>query len=62
MQKKYIDAWKCIFPETETAFESTIEGALDLARSLDRGFGTQTLVTGSLHLVGAALRILEPDV
>lgn len=62
MQERYIAAWKSIFPETETAFESTVEGALNLAKSLDQGLGTQTLVTGSLYLVGAALRILEPHV
>lgn len=62
MQQQYIDAWKSIFPQTQTAFESTVEGALNLAKSLDKGQGTQTLVTGSLYLVGAALRILEPHV
>jgi len=60
MRTRYIDAWRSISPQTQTVFESTIEGALGFARSLDQGSGTQSLVTGSLYLVGGALRILEP--
>ena len=62
MQEQYIAAWQSIFPNTQTAFEPTVEGALNMAKSLDQGLGTQTLITGSLYLVGAALRILEPNV
>ena len=62
MQERYFDAWKSVSPDTQTAFEPTVEGALELARSFDRGEDMHTLVTGSLYLVGAALRILEPDV
>ena len=62
LQEQYSDAWKSIFPKTQTAFEPTVEGALKLARSFDEGFGTQTLVTGSLYLVGATLRLLESHV
>ena len=51
MQEQYIASWKNIFPETQTAFESTVEGALNLARSFDHGQGTHTLITGSLFLV-----------
>ena len=58
-QEQYFDAWRSIFPETHMAFELTVEGALNLARSFDQGSGTQTLVTGSLYLIGSALRILE---
>ena len=61
MQKRYIEAWQNISPETQTAFEPTIEGALNLAKFFDQGSGTRVLVTGSLHLVGGALRILEPS-
>ncbi|KAL9630732.1 MAG: hypothetical protein Q9164_006269, partial [Protoblastenia rupestris] len=59
MQKEYMDAWKSILPQTQATFESTIEGAINLARSLDQGTGMQILVTGSQHLVGGALRLLE---
>ena len=62
MRQLYIDTWKNIFPRTQTAFEPTIDGALKLARSFDQGAGTQNLITGSLYLVGGALRILEPHV
>lgn len=41
--------------------ERTIEEALDRARRIDRGQGIQVLITGSLHLVGGALCLLEPD-
>ena len=60
MQKGYMDAWKSILPQTQTTFESTIEGAINLVRSLDQGTGMQILVIGSQHLVGGALRLLEP--
>ena len=42
--------------------EPTIEGALDRAREIgNRGNGMQTLITGSLYLIGGVLRLLEVD-
>lgn len=57
--EQYIDAWKSAFPHTEATFKASIEEALDCARSYDDGAGTQTLITGSLHLVGGALELLD---
>jgi folylpolyglutamate synthase len=61
-QKIYAEVWKRIDPKAKIAIEPTIEGALKLAKSIgDQGNGMQTLVTGSLHLVGGALCLLEPS-
>jgi folylpolyglutamate synthase len=44
------------------SLERTVEGALRLARRIgEQGNGMQTLVTGSLHLVGGALCLLEAN-
>ena len=44
------------------AFELSIEGALNLAKKIgDENGGMQTLITGSLYLIGGALRLLEPN-
>jgi len=41
-------------------FESTIQGALDMAKKIGKDHGSvQTLVTGSQHLVGGALSLIE---
>ena len=48
-----------MYPDTKKSFQPTIEGALRLAKSLDEGSGTASLITGSLYLVGGALRVLE---
>ena len=59
---EYIQAWKSVDPLVEITVEPTIEGALNLARKIgDRGHGSQTLITGSLYLVGGALSILQPN-
>ncbi len=60
MQKLYIQAWREYQPDAEVSVELTVEGALSLARATDRGAGMHTLITGSLYLVGSALRLLEP--
>ncbi len=62
VQKDYAEAWKNIDPNVEISIEPTIEGALNLARRIGhRNNGMQTLVTGSLYLVGGALSLLEPE-
>ncbi|MCJ1415421.1 hypothetical protein MMC32_001753 [Xylographa parallela] len=61
-QSDYGIVWKAINPEVEFSIKPTIEEALELAREIgNRGRGTQTLVTGSLYLVGGALTILESN-
>lgn len=60
VQQQYIHAWKEYQTEAQVSVEPTVEGALNLARMADRGAGMQTLITGSLYLVGSALRLLEP--
>jgi hypothetical protein len=49
-------------PNTNILFESTIQGTFDAARKLCKDYDTmQTLVTGSQHLVGGALILLQPS-
>ncbi|KAL9119008.1 MAG: hypothetical protein Q9187_004435, partial [Circinaria calcarea] len=61
LQESYVEVWKGIDPGVRVSIEPTIEGALELARRIgNRGKGMQALVTGSLHLVGGALWLLEP--
>lgn len=60
VQQQYIHAWREYQTDTQVSVEPTVEGALNLARMADRGAGMQTLITGSLYLVGGALRLLEP--
>ena len=60
MQQQYIQAWREYQPDAEVSVELTVEGALSLARASDCGAGMHTLITGSLYLVGSALRLLEP--
>ena len=59
MQQHYIKAWREYQPGANVKVELTIEGALSLARAADRGAGIHTLITGSLYLIGSALRLLE---
>ena len=60
MRDAYISAWKSVDPAVEISVEETIEGALNLAREIgERENGVQTLITGSLYLVGGALSLLE---
>ena len=55
------DAWQRIQPSTRISFEPTVGQAIQRAKSLDPSHGVSTLITGSLYLVGAALRTLEPN-
>ena len=57
----YCDIWKRIDPEAVVVSEPAIEGALKFARSIgEENGGMETLITGSLHLVGGALNFLRP--
>lgn len=62
VHKEYEQAWNSIDPNAEISVEPTIEGALKLAKEIgDRGNGMQTLITGSLYLIGGALLFLESN-
>lgn len=64
VQETYVKAWKSIDPDVGgVSIEPTIEGALNLARKLgdQDSNGMQTLITGSLYLVGGALSFLQPN-
>ncbi|KAI4229803.1 MAG: hypothetical protein L6R36_000590 [Xanthoria steineri] len=62
LQKDYIEAYRSIDPDARISIEPTIEGALNLARDTGRGDDhMHALVTGSLYLIGGALRLLEKD-
>lgn len=62
-QRRFADKWRELDPGADVRVIPTIQEALDYARSLGEGLGegsaVQAYVTGSLHLVGGALGILE---
>jgi folylpolyglutamate synthase/dihydropteroate synthase len=61
--KDYATRWRDLDQTASVSITETIEEALDLARKIGSGdSGMQTLVTGSLHLVGGALSVLEDGV
>lgn len=57
----YSSLWKELHPDATISIESTIEQAIRLAErvSIQHG-GMEAFVTGSLHLVGGALSVLQP--
>ncbi|KAK3309487.1 Mur ligase [Chaetomium strumarium] len=62
MQRGFAERWKALDPSANVMLIPNIEEAINTARDLaERAGGTkvQVLVTGSLHLVGGALGILE---
>ncbi|KAF8426995.1 putative tetrahydrofolylpolyglutamate synthase [Tirmania nivea] len=57
----YCEIWSKIDPDAVIVSETAIEGALKFARSIgEENGGMDTLITGSLHLVGGALNLLRP--
>lgn len=62
-QRRFADKWSALDPDADVQVLPTIEQAIDYARGLARGLAqgeeVLALVTGSLHLVGGALGILE---
>lgn len=59
-QQSYATIWRRAHPDANISFEPTIRGALDLARDIGEAYGSvQTLITGSQHLVGGALFLLQ---
>ncbi|EHK40332.1 hypothetical protein TRIATDRAFT_252788 [Trichoderma atroviride IMI 206040] len=63
VQRSFADKWSAIDPKAKVVVLPTIEDALNYARgvaaSAPEGQAVQAYVTGSLHLVGGALGILE---
>ncbi len=61
MQRAFADKWKALDPSANVMLIPSIEEAINTARSLakDDGQKALALITGSLHLVGGALGILE---
>lgn len=56
----YTEIWKRVQPETNFWFEPTVIGALNTAKTLSKDYASmQTLITGSQHLVGSALSLLQ---
>lgn len=62
-QRRFAEEWARLDPGAEVHVIPTIQEALDCARRLGQGLpagsAVQAYVTGSLHLVGGALGILE---
>ena len=62
VQENYAQVWRKFDPKANILIEPSIRGALQQARrigDLDGG-AMQTLITGSLYLVGGALSFLDP--
>ncbi|KDN62666.1 putative folylpolyglutamate synthase [Colletotrichum sublineola] len=63
VQRRFAERWSRLDPRADVRVLPTIEEALDHVRgtagALAEGESVQALVTGSLHLVGGALGILE---
>jgi folylpolyglutamate synthase len=63
-QHAFAAKWRDLDPSAEVSVVPSIEEAIDKARALSASVDTdsqtvQALITGSLHLVGGALGILE---
>lgn len=61
-QRVFAERWSTLDPSANVMLIPTIEEAINKARSLMEAEGdqkVQALITGSLHLVGGALGILE---
>lgn len=60
MQKAFKEKWEAMDPGAAVVLSESIEGALKYVRGLtDQKGEVQALITGSLHLVGGALGVLE---
>lgn len=63
VQRTFADKWAILDPKANITVIPSIEEALNVARdltgSLKEGEAVQAFITGSLHLVGGALGILE---
>ena len=61
VQKELAEAYKIIGPSAGTHVLSTIEEAVARARELADGRPAHVMVTGSLHLVGGLIEVLEGE-
>lgn len=54
--------WRGLDPNSEVAALHSIKEAIDFVRNINNGFEeSQIFVTGSFHLIGGALSILEGE-
>ena len=59
-QKTYSSLWRELDSNVNVAVVATVQEAIDTAKEIgEKSNGMQTFITGSFHLVGAALKILE---
>lgn len=57
--EQYIKPWENVYPRSKVWKVASIESALGTARKIGtQEHATHVLITGSLHVVGEALRIL----
>ena len=61
VQKELAGSWDSIDPDASVHVLSTIEEALSKARELAPEDQVEVLVTGSLHLVGGVIEVLESE-
>jgi folylpolyglutamate synthase len=60
MQKLFMEKWTELDPEAKVSLSPSIEGALEYVKTLaGQEKEVQALITGSLHLVGGALGLLD---
>lgn len=63
VQRQFAEKWSALDPKAQVtvvpSIEETINQARELTGSLKEGEKVQAFITGSLHLVGGALGILE---
>lgn len=65
VQRRLAETWSKLEPTANVLVLATIEEALNHARHIGQGLGEResvhAYVTGSLHLVGGALAILDEN-
>lgn len=61
VQRELAKTWDQIDPQAEVHVLGTIEDAVAKAREITRGQNVEVLVTGSLHLVGGLIEVLEDE-
>lgn len=59
LQRAMKDAWSEMMPESSSTLCGSIEEAVEHARKAAQGKEVHVFVTGSLHLVGGLIRVLE---
>lgn len=62
LQRRMAEVWHQLDPRTETAAHASIEEAIEFVKGISCELDRSTiLVTGSFHLVGGALSVLEGE-